>query len=196
MEEVRALTTIDLYSIFVSVFIVLIGIKAVVSVLEWTINKLGLETKWMRKKREEHELIIRTSQNLSALQQKHMEDVKQSIIHDKRIQEKLSTFMEDMKASITETQNQLKQFAENRVRDREQSMKIQQELSDAIKTITDNAQMRDKQIDALICGNKELLNAEMDKHYRQPVCCCINAKCNEQCNRLRGKRHGNKTKTQ
>ena len=69
MEEIRALATIDLNSVFVSVFIILLGFKAVVSVLEWTIHKLGLETKWMRKKREEHDLIIQTSQNLSALQQ-------------------------------------------------------------------------------------------------------------------------------
>lgn len=69
MEEIHALTTIDLDSVFVSVFIILLSFKAVVSVLEWTIHKLGLETKWMRKKREEHNLIIQTSQNLAALQQ-------------------------------------------------------------------------------------------------------------------------------
>lgn len=69
MEEIHTLTTIDLDSVFVSVFIILLSFKAVVSVLEWTIHKLGLETKWMRKKREEHNLIIQTSQNLAALQQ-------------------------------------------------------------------------------------------------------------------------------
>ena len=58
-----ALTRIDYTSVFISVFIILIGIKAIVSLFEWVIDKLGVETKWMRKQREEHELLIQTSQN-------------------------------------------------------------------------------------------------------------------------------------
>lgn len=82
MDAITELVKIDFSSIFVSVFIVLIGIKAVVSIFEWVINKLGLETKWMRKQREEHDLLIQTSQNLIALQEKHVEDMKKSDEHD------------------------------------------------------------------------------------------------------------------
>ncbi len=82
MDAITELVKIDFSSIFVSVFIVLIGIKAVVSIFEWVINKLGLETKWMRKQHEEHDLLIQTSQNLIALQEKHVEDMKKSDEHD------------------------------------------------------------------------------------------------------------------
>lgn len=82
MDAITELVKIDFSSVFVSVFIVLIGIKAVVSIFEWVINKLGLETKWMRKQREEHNLLIQTSQNLIALQEKHVEDMKKSDEHD------------------------------------------------------------------------------------------------------------------
>lgn len=82
MSEIIELTKINFSSVFVAVFVILIGIKAMVSLLEWVVDKLGLETKWMRKNREEHELLIQTSQNLIALQEKHEEDMKRSDAHD------------------------------------------------------------------------------------------------------------------
>lgn len=169
MEELRTLTTVNFYSLLLSVFAILAGIKTVVTLFEWLFHKLGIETKWMRQKREEHELLIQTAKNLSSLQKKHEADVQQSIIHDKKIKNELSSFMEEMKESIEETQREIRNFAENRVNDRKQSIKIQEELSGAIKTVTKMGGIRDEQINALICGNKELLGAEIDKRYRQYI---------------------------
>jgi hypothetical protein len=75
MNEIIELTKINFSYVFISVFVILIGIKAVVSIFEWIIEKLGLETKWMRQKREEHELLVQTSQNLASLQEKHEKDI-------------------------------------------------------------------------------------------------------------------------
>ena len=97
MDSITELTNVDFPSLFVSIFIVLIGIKAIVSVSEWAIEKIGLETKWMRKQREEHELLIQTSQNLTILQEKHDESVRQSIRHDEIIKSDI--------ASLTNTVN-------------------------------------------------------------------------------------------
>ena len=82
MNEIIELTNLDFSSIFISVFIILVGIKAVVSLFEWIINKLGLETKWMREKREEHKLLLNTSNSLISLQEKHEVDMKKSDEHD------------------------------------------------------------------------------------------------------------------
>lgn len=169
MDEIIALTQIDFASVFFSVLAIFIGLKAVSSIFEWVVEKFGLETKWMREKREEHNLLLKTSQNLSELQAKHKEDVQQSIAHDEKIQNELSLFMNEVKESIYQTQSDLKQFAENRVHDREQSFKIQRELTDAIKTVADGEKDRDKQIKALMCGSKELLGAEIDRRYREYV---------------------------
>ncbi len=46
MDDILALSKVDFSSVFISVFLILMGIKAAVSLLEWMINKLGLETKW------------------------------------------------------------------------------------------------------------------------------------------------------
>ena len=85
MDVITELTKIDFSSIFISVFIILIGIKAIVSIFEWVIDKLGLETKWMRKTREEHNLLIQTSQKLATLQEEHKKDVIRSDQRDEEI---------------------------------------------------------------------------------------------------------------
>lgn len=85
MTEILEFTKLDFSSIFVSVFVILVGMKAIVSLFEWIINKLGLETKWMRQKREERELLLTTSNNLITLQEKHEEDMKRSDKHDEEM---------------------------------------------------------------------------------------------------------------
>lgn len=75
MNEIMELMGLNFSSILISVFVILTGTKTIVSILEWVIHKLGLETKWIRKRREEHELLVQTSQNLAALQKKQTENV-------------------------------------------------------------------------------------------------------------------------
>lgn len=87
MNEIFELTKINFSYVFISVFVILIGIKALVSIFEWVIMKLGLETKWMRKKQEEHNLLIQTSQNLIKLQDKHEQDMEKSDKHDNEMKE-------------------------------------------------------------------------------------------------------------
>lgn len=169
MQNIVELININYTSLFISIVTILIGIKTLTTLFEWFISKLGLETKWMRTKREDHELLLKTSESLVALHNKHENDAKQSDKHDEDIRNDLSNFMDEMRLSITQTQNEIKQFYENRIHDREQSIKIQKELTDAIRTITDGEKNRDKQIEALMCGNKELLGSEIDKRYRQYI---------------------------
>ena len=87
MDAIQELTQINFVYVFISVFVILVGIKAIVSLFEWVIDKIGLETKWMRKRREEHDLLIHTSQNLIALQEQHAEDIKKltELFVDKQI---------------------------------------------------------------------------------------------------------------
>ena len=85
MNEIMELTKINFSSVFAAVFVILAGIKSIASLFEWIIEKLGIETKWMRKKREEHDLLIQTSQNLTALQEKHEKDVERSDRQDEEI---------------------------------------------------------------------------------------------------------------
>ncbi|MCM1120395.1 MAG: hypothetical protein NC543_13660 [bacterium] len=85
MENITRLLDINFSYVLVSVFVILIGMKSSVSILEWVIDTLGLETKWMRKRREEHELLLHTSQRLIALQQQRDRDVERSDRRDEEI---------------------------------------------------------------------------------------------------------------
>ena len=70
MGDLTSLTTIDYSSLFFEVFTILMGLKAVMALMEWVTAKLGIEVKWTRKQREEHALLMKTSQNLNELQEK------------------------------------------------------------------------------------------------------------------------------
>lgn len=166
MEAIQKLTQINFVYVFISVFVILIGVKAIVSLFEWIIEKLGLETKWMRKKREEHELLIQTSQNLAALQAQHSHDVEESDAHDEDIKKELSNFMSEIKTSISDTQLGIKQFAENRVNDRQQSLEIQKELTESIKSIVEYNSTKDKQIDNLMVAQREVLADKINDKYK------------------------------
>ncbi len=85
MDAIKELLHINFSYVFLSVLVILAGIKAIASVFEWTVGKLGLETKWMQRRREEHALLIQTSQNLTALQEKHENDAARSDRRDEEI---------------------------------------------------------------------------------------------------------------
>jgi len=85
MNEITELTKIDFSYVFIAVFVILIGVKLIVSLFEWVVDKLGLETKWMRKRREEHNLLLQTSQNLIELQEHHKKDMERSDQRDEEI---------------------------------------------------------------------------------------------------------------
>ncbi len=85
MNEIIELTKIDYVSVLPAAVAILAGTKAILSLLESFVEKLGLETKWMRQRREEHELLIRTSQNLTALQTQHEHDMQKSDRRDEKI---------------------------------------------------------------------------------------------------------------
>lgn len=59
--------------------------RTLISLFQWAVDKLGLESKWMRKRQEEHELLMQTSQSLAALQEKHAHDMEKSDRRDEEI---------------------------------------------------------------------------------------------------------------
>lgn len=85
MDAILELTKIDFSYVFIAVFAILIGIKVIVSLFEWIVEKLGLETKWMRQKREQRDLLIQTSQGLIKLQEHHKADIERSDKRDEEI---------------------------------------------------------------------------------------------------------------
>ncbi|WP_243207066.1 hypothetical protein [Mediterraneibacter hominis] len=139
-------------------------------------KKFGITTK----RDKERELLVKTAESLSSLQQQHtndMEDfrrthkesVNQSIRHDQLVRDNIKQVTEEIRDCIAETQKQINQFAENRVHDREQSFRIQKELVDSIQVVAQNGDKREKQIEALMFGSMELLGDKIDQRFSRYI---------------------------
>lgn len=89
MNDIARLAEIDLMTVFLGAFAILAAIKAAVSLLEWLSGKLGIETGWMRRRRDEHALLINTSEGLSVLREQHEESVRQSNYQDEMIKDSI-----------------------------------------------------------------------------------------------------------
>ena len=61
---------------------------------------------------------------------------------------------------------EIKQFAENRLRDREQSLKIQKELTESIRNIAESNSTKDKQIGDLMAAQREVLADKINEKYK------------------------------
>ena len=85
MEQISNLTTIDYSILFIGFFTILFAVKSIVSLVEWFFVKCGLETKWMRKKREERDLLRQTAESLAELQKRHNKDNSECVKHDEEI---------------------------------------------------------------------------------------------------------------
>ena len=99
MDTIKQLTELDSKTLIIGITVVAGSLKIVCNFFSWFVSYLGLETKKMRQKREDHELLIATAKNLELLQSKQNEDVRQSIVHDKRIKDdiqKLSKMFIDL----------------------------------------------------------------------------------------------------
>lgn len=137
MDAITYLKEIDWFYVVIGVIALLLAYKFVATTFDWFVNKFGLETKRTREKREDHELLIQTSKNLTLLQQKHEQD-------EIYLTECLSKFIEETK-------------------------KENQEVKIAIQTIVQGETERNKQIDALMCGSKELLGSTIDQLYNRYI---------------------------
>jgi len=169
VDEIVTLVEIDWKSVIIALALALGFVVALLKALEYLAEKFGIETK----KQRDHKLLIQTSQNLTALQEQHTKDIKefkdsqtenvnQSIRHDEIIKEELKSFIDEIRSSIVSLTNQMNQYSENRIHDREQSFEIQRQLN---KRSDD----RDKKIEALMLGNMELLGDKIDQRFSRYV---------------------------
>lgn len=90
MSEIKALLQVDFPLVLSSILIIFTGFKGIVTLLEWIADKTGIEFKWLRKKREDHELLIKTANELVDLKNQRNIDVEESIKHDEAIRNDLA----------------------------------------------------------------------------------------------------------
>ncbi len=90
MESIENLAQVDFYQVLIGVFAIITGILAILTIIEKFANKFGIELRWKRKQKEEHDLLITTVNALNELREKEVEDIKQSVRHDKMIKDDIA----------------------------------------------------------------------------------------------------------
>lgn len=108
MDAICEFLKMDFNSFILACFVLMSGAISMVTVIGKFSEIIGKPVKWIRKKNEDHELLISTTQTLTALQKKQEEDVKQSIRHDKMIKDDLMKLSETVDG-IAVTLNDMKE---------------------------------------------------------------------------------------
>lgn len=160
---------LDFVSIILAIVTILLAWRFLDKLFVWFWEKTGIEFRHIRKRREEHELLMKTAENLSRLQEQHQEDVERVTQNDRKMQQEFSEFVEELKSALTAQREQMDIYAQNRINDREKSREVQRELSESIDKLAEGAEERKKQIKALMCGSMELLGDKIDQRFSKYV---------------------------
>lgn len=163
MDELKQLIQIDWWYVIIAIVLLLICVKLVWTLFDWLLfEKLGIETKKMKQRREDKEklnitseLAKTTAKNLKMLQERHIKD-------EEEFRNNLNNYMEENRKDSKALHDEMTKFANNRISDRQQSLEIQKELKDSIAA-------RDIQIESLVIANKEMLAEEINKKYKHYI---------------------------
>ena len=142
MNALENLAQYNWFGVVLALIAAMIAFKFLSELFGWFVEKFGLETKSMREKRESQELIKTTAKNLASLQCRHTED-------EKEFRESLNNYINESRADRKALHDEMKQYSQNRVDDRKQSLKIQEELKKSIETIAQKQDDRDEKIKSL-----------------------------------------------
>lgn len=107
MEEIKALFQLDFVSIIISIVIIMSAVVSIATLIGKFSVIIGKPVKWIKKKNEDHELLIQTIKNVESLQKKQDEAIKQSILHDGLIKDdinKLTETVNGIAVTLTEMQ--------------------------------------------------------------------------------------------
>lgn len=160
MSDVEQIKEIDWWYVILAVLLVLIVIKFLWSLFDWLfVEKLGIETKKMRKARQDREQLLATTElakttaeNLDKLQKRCCRD-------EEEFRNNLNNYMEESRKDRRALHEEMTVYSNNRINDRRQSLEIQKELKESIS-------VRDIQIESLVTANKEMLAEKINEKYK------------------------------
>lgn len=96
MDAIKEFMGIDFPQFVIWAFAILIAVLAGLDIIGRISEYINKPVKWVRNRKVDHDLLITTAQALNELKEKQERDVKSSINHDKKIEEKLENITEMM----------------------------------------------------------------------------------------------------
>ena len=167
MSNIEQLIQIDFKQLFVWLVLILLVIKTLVDAISGTFGKWlkskGIETKAMREKREDHEMILSNVQAIKELAEIHKRDNDISNEHDDKLREDLSLFMTEVRSNIGELKSSLQETFNNRKNDRQVSIEREPRLSNRIDSLVDASKQRDVSVNDISNALNKLTTMFVDK---------------------------------
>lgn len=150
MNDLKELTQIDWRYVFIALCLLLSCIKIVWSLIDWLLfEKLGVETKKMKQRRQESEL-LKTTTELAKTTAENLEKLQSRCTKDEdEFRKNLNDYIEESRKDRKALHDEMTKFTNDRISDRQQSLEIQKELKDSIKNLVDGQQDRDEKINNL-----------------------------------------------
>ena len=163
MSDLKQLTQIDWWYVIIAIILFLICIKFVWSLFDWFFEELGIETRKMKQRRQESELLKATAElakttaeNLDKLQIKHTKD-------EEEFRSNLKNYIEESQKDCKALHDEMAKFNENRTNDRKVSIEREKRLDNRI---TESNEHRDKVINNISDSLNKLttmfVNKEVD----------------------------------
>ncbi len=102
----------QLPSVMLYIFVLIAGVVAITTLVEKFLAIIGKPMGAMKQRKEDHDLLLRTVEDLKILHEQHEEDTRQSIRHDKMIEGKLESLTDMMvKKNISDMRWEINNFA-------------------------------------------------------------------------------------
>lgn len=161
MDDLNAVFYIDWKSVIIALFTLALAILFVVEVCKKIQKLFGIEFTWQRKRREDHELLVattelvkKTAENLDKLQSRHTKDEEEFRIN-------LNNYIEESRKDRKALHDEMSKFNINRVNDRQVSVEREKRLNDKID---EGNKHRDEIIDSISDSLHKLTDMFVDKN--------------------------------
>lgn len=162
MGDIEKIFTIDYQGLIVNIFIIIFAIVAGFTILDKFLKIIGKPINWFKGKDKDHELLIKTAENLALLQEKSEND-------DRGLELAFEVFVDEVRESFEQVHKKFEEVNEEQLKRREQSLEMQRQLTESIKQLVVSQTSSDEKISALMCGSKELLGNTIDERYARYI---------------------------
>ena len=136
--------------------------KGIIELKDWFFNRYGIETKRMKEKREDHELLVKTSQNLALLQEKSEKD-------DRALEVAFEVFIDEVRESFEQVHKKFEEMNEAQFKRKEQSLMIQKELNNKIDDICHVLDEMQKNTNERFAQSEEKTNKRVQSDIKERI---------------------------
>lgn len=162
LSNVKALAEIDILGWLIATIVFILIWKGGAEIKDWFFSRYGIETKKMKKEREDHELLLKTSENLILLQEKSEKD-------DRALEVAFEVFVDEVREAFEQVHKKFEETNEVQLKRREQSLQIQQELNNKIDGICHVLDEMQKNTDERFAQSEAKTNKRVQSDIKERI---------------------------